>query len=187
MINTENKEKESIVVSSAIPADAEGIAHVIATTWLSTYPNKEHGITLEDIKERMKTRQSSEEIEKTRQRIIEGKPNQKTFVTRSGKNVIGFCSVIKEPEFNQLKAIYILPEYQGQGAGQKLWTQVLDFFNDNKNKIIVQVATYNQQAINFYKKLGFKETGKNFSDERFRMKSGSIIPETELVIERDEK
>ena len=185
MKDVENKEKPIISVSQATPEDAEGIAHVVATTWLSTYPNEEHRITEEDIKERVKSRQSPEEIKKTRQRIIEGKPNQKTFVARQGENVIGFCGVIKEPEFNQLKAIYILPEYQGQGAGQKLWAQVMDFFSDNKNKIIVQVATYNQQAIDFYKKLGFKETGKNFSDERFRMKSGSIIPETELVIERE--
>lgn len=185
MTNPENKEKEPIVVSLAIPADAEGIAHVVVTTWLSTYPNEELGISKEDIQERTKSRQTPEEIEKTRQRITEGKTNQKTFVAKQGENVIGFCSVTKEPEFNQLKAIYILPEYQGQGVGQKLWTQVLDFFNDNKNKIIVQVATYNQQAIDFYKRLGFKETGKNFSDERFRMKSGSIIPETELVIERE--
>ena len=67
-----------------------------------------------------------------------------------------------------------------------MWQQVLAEVEDNKNKIIVQVATYNTKAIEFYKKLGFKETGKNFSDERFRMKSGSIIPETELVIERSE-
>ena len=49
------------------------------------------------------------------------------------------------------------------------------------------MATYNQKAIDFYKKLGFEETGKNFSQERFRMKSGSIIPETELCIERNDK
>jgi len=185
MKNMTTPEKEPIIVSSAIPADAEAIAHVVSTTWLSTYPNEELGITKEDIEERVKNRQSPEELEKTRRRIVEGKPNQKAFVAKELETVVGFCSVIKEPEFNQLKAIYILPEYQGQGVGQKLWAQTLEFFSDNKNKIIVQVATYNQQAIGFYKKLGFRETGKLFSDERFRMKSGSIIPETELVIERE--
>ncbi len=187
MTNVENKEKPIISVSQATPEDAEGIAHVAATTWLATYPSEEHGITLDDIQERVKTRQSPEEVEKARQRIIESKAGQKTFVAKDSEKVVGFCSVRKEPEFNQLKAIYVLPEYQGRGVGQKLWVQTLEFFSDNKNEIIVQVATYNRQAIDFYKKLGFKETGKSFSDERFRMKSGSIIPETELVMDRKGK
>ena len=186
-MNIENKDKEPIVTCPAIPADAEGIAHVVETTWLSTYPNEEYKITEEDINEILKNRKSPEEIEKTRQNIIEEKPDQKIFVAKQGEDIIGFCNAIKKPDFNQLKAIYVLPEYQGQCIGQKLWDQVFTFFNDNNNKIIVHVATYNQKAIDFYKKLGFEETGKNFSQERFRMKSGSIIPETELCIERNDK
>jgi hypothetical protein len=46
----------------------------------------------------------------------------------------------------------------------------------------VEVATYNSNAIAFYKKLGFIETGRRFTNEKTRMKSGSIIPEMEMVI-----
>ena len=173
-----------IVVTLATPSDAEGINRGAHDAWLVTYPNKEAGITKEDVEDKVKDRLSPEEIEKKRLKLTEGNTNNKTFVAREGEQVVGFCTIYKDPEYNQLKAIYISPSLQGRGIGQKLWQQVLAEIRDNKNKIIVQVATYNTQAIEFYKKLGFKETGKNFSDERFRMKSGSIIPETELVIER---
>lgn len=48
--------------------------------------------------------------------------------------------------------------------------------------IIVHVAIYNTKAIEFYKKVGFIETEKEFSDERFKAQSGVTIPEIELVI-----
>ena len=178
--NTENL----ISVAVADPSDAEAINRVAYEAWLVTYPNEEVGITKEDIEDKVKDRLSLEEIEKKRLKLAENNPNIKTFVAKELDQVVGFCTLLKEPEYNQLKTIYILPSFQGKGIGQKLWGRVLSEVGDNKNKIIVHVASYNQQAIRFYKKLGFEETGKKFSDERFRMKSGSIIPETELVIER---
>lgn len=49
--------------------------------------------------------------------------------------------------------------------------------------IIVQVATYNAQAIDFYKKLGFIDYGKRFTEEKHRMPiSGRLILEMELII-----
>ena len=48
--------------------------------------------------------------------------------------------------------------------------------------MIVHVASYNERAINFYKKLGFQSTGKIFLDERFKLRNGAIIPELEMII-----
>ena len=67
-----------------------------------------------------------------------------------------------------------------------LWASAQKHFDADKDTI-VQVVTYNANAIGFYKKLGFQETGKKIMDERFRMKSGAITPETELVIKAEIK
>ncbi len=78
--------------------------------------------------------------------------------------------------------LYILPEYQGKGVGKMFWGECVKYFDNNK-KIIVQVATYNTGAIKFYEKLGFKDNGKRFSEERLRMPiSRVLIPEMEMEV-----
>jgi len=63
-----------------------------------------------------------------------------------------------------------------------MWERVKEFFGNEKDAI-VEVATYNDQAINFYKKLGFVDTGKRFSQENHKMPiSGAYIPEMRMII-----
>ncbi len=155
---------------------------VFYKTWLATYPNVEHGITTADVEEFYKDRHNPEKIQKRIQGLKNLPENMCYLVARDGDRVIGACRATKEKDFNQLKAIYILPEYQGQGIGKMFWQELLKFF-DLKNKIIVQVATYNKQAIGFYEKLGFVDNGKRFTEERHKMPvSGAVIPEMEMEI-----
>jgi len=91
------------------------------------------------------------------------------------------CRFLNKEDFNQLQAIYVLPTYQHKGVGKALWNTASKFINPDK-KTIVQVADYNEKAIKFYEKLGFVDTGKRFSDKKFTMKSGAIIPEMEMVL-----
>jgi ribosomal protein S18 acetylase RimI-like enzyme len=66
-------------------------------------------------------------------------------------------------------------------VGTAIWHEAAKFIDPTKDTFL-EVADYNENAINFYKKLGFEDTGKRITDERFRMKSGSIIPEMEMVL-----
>lgn len=93
------------------------------------------------------------------------------------------CNGLKNKDYNELSAIYVLPKYQRLGLGYALWEEVKKFFSTEKN-IIVHVASYNKKAINFYEKLGFIKTGKIFSDEKHKMRNKAIIPETEMIIKR---
>ncbi|MFZ2522424.1 MAG: hypothetical protein WAX44_00605 [Minisyncoccia bacterium] len=36
-------------------------------------------------------------------------------------------------------------------------------------------------------KLGFVDTGRRFNDERFRMRSGAILPEMEMIKKHERK
>jgi ribosomal protein S18 acetylase RimI-like enzyme len=170
-----------IQIVDADPLDAEGITTVYYKTWLATYPNKEIGITREDIEESYKDSFTEENIQKHKARIANGNENEKRLVAKEGDRVVGVARMIRNENNNQLQTIYVLPEFQGKGIGKMLWAEAKSFCDPAKD-IIVQVATYNQNAIEFYKKLGFVDTGKRWSDDKWKMKSGATIPEMELVL-----
>jgi ribosomal protein S18 acetylase RimI-like enzyme len=184
-MSREHKEADpKIEIAPADPKDVRGMAEVYRTTWLATYPNKEAGITVDDIEDVFKDSFTEEALAKRAERIRHPKEGYVFLVAKDGDKVIGVCSVIKHPDKNQLASIYVLPEYQGRGVGSLFWAEAQKHFDADKDTI-VQVVTYNANAIGFYKKLGFQETGKKIMDERFRMKSGAITPETELVIKAE--
>lgn len=74
----------------------------------------------------------------------------------------------------------MLPEFQGLGIGKMLWKKANEFL-DPKKDTFVQVADYTENAINFYKKIGFVETGKRIENESQKFKSGAVISQIEMV------
>jgi ribosomal protein S18 acetylase RimI-like enzyme len=179
-MNTENN-LNNIVTTPPSPEDVLGIINVFYKTWLATYPNEELGITIEDIEHKYKDRLSEENVAKRAKRIAEPPVNEQLLVAKINNKVIGVCRGIIHENANQLQAIYILPEYQGKGIGGLLWQEINKFFDLNKHTI-VEVASYNQNAINFYTKLGFKDTGESFNDEGLKMKNGAVIPQIRMIL-----
>ena len=169
----------NIKIEEAKPEHVEGMQEVFYRTWLDTYPNAEAGITVEDVEERFKGKNSEERLTKRRADILNHEPNKKYFVALDGQKVAGLCRVEKDEKENRLNAIYVLPGYQGQGIGMMLWNEIRSFFDPEKD-IHLSVVEYNQKAINFYSRLGFLDTGRRHTDEWMRMSSGAIIPETEM-------
>lgn len=171
-----------ITIQRPLPKDVLGIQKVFYETWLATYQNKEVGVTEEDIEEKFKNRFSQEAIQKRTDEILNITGQQLFLVAKDGDGVIGLCQAEKRESDNRLWATYVLPSCQRKGVGMMFWEELKKFFGD-KNDTIVHVAFYNVQAINFYKKLGFIETGKSFTEERYKMPiSGTIIPEIELIL-----
>jgi ribosomal protein S18 acetylase RimI-like enzyme len=170
-----------IIIGKPNIDDIEEIQEVFYKTWLATYPNDEIGITSDDIEEKFKDRLTEQSIQKRSDDIFDNSEKKLYLVAKDGLTVVGVCKAIKDENGGQLQAIYVLPDYQEKGIGRMLWAGVERFFDDNKD-IVVQVATYNAQAINFYKKLGFVDTGKRFVDKHKMPVSGKFIPEMELVI-----
>jgi ribosomal protein S18 acetylase RimI-like enzyme len=175
--------EQKIRIENAVPSDAEQITTVYYKTWLDTYPNEEIGITREDIEDSYKDSFTEESIQKNKARIAHGNKNEKRLVAKDGDHVVGVARMIRNENNNQLQTIYVLPEFQRKGIGMMLWNVAKDFCDPTKD-ILVQVATYNQKAIEFYKKLGFVDTGKRWNDDKWKMKSGATIPEMELIIKK---
>ncbi len=186
MNNLEDKQRNmDIKIRPIRPEDAFSVSEVFYKTWLQTYPNKDLRITKKDIQEKFKDYLNEESINKFKEAILNLNRDHSVWVAEYKTKTIGVCRVIKRKDFNQLQAIYVLPEYQNQGIGKKLWDVTLDFFNDYKD-IVVHVVTYNKQAISFYQKLGFKDTGKRFTEERHKIRN-VYLPEMEMVFRKNKK
>jgi len=168
--------EEDIVISKAEVGDEVGIAYVAKETWLVTYPNEKLGITKADILS--KDFDSAEKLARWVETIKEnGLKNRYIICAKNNGKVIGFCAAGKEENYNEVRALYLLPQWHKKGIGKKLVENVLQWLGKDK-KIILKVAEYNENAIGFYKKCGFVENGNK--DRTRTLPSGKIIPEIEM-------
>jgi len=173
MDNKNNK----IIITNPVKGDEKQIVLVHKETWLSTYPNEKYGISREDIL--LKDFDSDEKLNNWKKIIKNnGKNDVYLCVAKNKDKIIGFCQVSKGKKHNELKTIYILPEYQKMGVGKKLIEKGLEWLGKNKD-IIVEVVEYNEKAIKFYEKYSFVKTGV-VSDCKFP--NGKTMPEIQLIL-----
>jgi ribosomal protein S18 acetylase RimI-like enzyme len=171
--------RTTVEITTAALEDVVGIQDVLYRTWLATYPSEMFGINVDDIEEMYKDRNSEETLAKRREQV--SRPQETTLVAKEKDKVVGLCRIIKRKDKSVMEAIYILPEYQRLGIGSSVWREAQKLL-DPKKDVVVQVATYNTDAIEFYKRRGFRDTGKRWAEEKFRLKSGAVIPAMEMII-----
>ena len=169
---------DNITIEIGTPQDSLGITIVRRETWLSTYPNKEVGITREDIENKLNLRTIDEDVKRLNERISNDS-SSRAFVAKNGEKIIGFILVVKGKVQNKVRAFYILSEFQGQGIGGRLMNKALEWLGNDKD-LALEVADYNMQAINFYKKFGFVENGVA-SSPAAKLSDGKEIPEIIMV------
>ena len=154
-----------IQIREAQKQDAEEIQKLYYKVWLETYVDESLSITKESLINRFSKLTSKESIQWLSD-FLESKipSNHKYLVAKHENKIVGVVYLEKEEDHNRIQGIYILPEYQNQGLGKRFWDMAISFFGKN-NPIVLDVAEYNQKAINFYIKLGFIDTGKRFLEE----------------------
>ncbi|MFP4539640.1 MAG: GNAT family N-acetyltransferase [Candidatus Paceibacterota bacterium] len=185
LIKKEGKNAK-VKIDKADPGDVYEIANVFYRTWLNTYPNEEYGILVDDIEDRFQNAFSQEKLNKRAEAIANSPDTQMMLVARAGDQVVGLIDVKKDLEKNELRAMYVLPEYQGLGLGKALWSKAKKHFDKDKDTVL-SVALYNKAAINFYKKIGFQETYEISYPEGFKMKSGAVIPVTKMIMRKNSR
>lgn len=106
-----------------------------------------------------------------------------SFVAVVDNKIIGFCSYLSEcRDFVSIKpsseivALYVLKSHQGFGIGKELVKSVINELS-NKN-LVLYVLDGNNQAINFYKHLGFSFTDISMEQQI----PGGVIKELEMVL-----
>ena len=163
------------IITRAVIEDAEGILNVQKSTWVCTYPNPGLGITYEDIK----TKADLFKAAVWRKNIEETGVKSAIFVAKIDGKIVGFSGAMHEDAQDRITAIYVLPDNHKKGVGSSLMNAALDFLK-SKRPIVVEVVSYNEKAIRFYEKFGFKKH-KELEDELGKLPSGKIMPEIEMI------
>jgi ribosomal protein S18 acetylase RimI-like enzyme len=164
-----------VEIVDATAQDAEQIAALRKKTWFDTYPNEEYNITREDIA--AKDFDSDKKIQQLRDYIEESDASSKTWVAKEDGGVVGYCTSTKYGQ-HEIRAIYVLPDKQGLGIGKKLMETALQWLGDTHD-VYLYVASYSEESIAFYKKLGFEVSDKP-TPEGYAV-NGKPIPLTTMV------
>lgn len=104
--------------------------------------------------------------------------NEQIGENSNQKKVVGFVRFFKnEEDLNEIKAIYVEPIFVGLGFGTDLMIFAIEKLGFEQNWT-VKVASYNQNAIEFYQKFGFKITKKC---ENYQLTGEKSIPLIQMI------
>ncbi|MEM3539255.1 MAG: ribosomal protein S18-alanine N-acetyltransferase [Nitrososphaerales archaeon] len=81
------------------------------------------------------------------------------YVAEENNQILGYVISSVRENKGTLVSIAVLPEYRRKGIGSKLMEESLNYLSKKVDHVELQVRVSNFEAINFYKKFGFKETG----------------------------
>jgi GNAT superfamily N-acetyltransferase len=91
----------------------------------------------------------------------------KGWVCESEQRLLGFA--IADLTGNNIRALFVRPEYEKRGIGRKLHETMLDwYFSQTREKVWLGTAP-NTRAAEFYRRAGWFEKGLNGKEIRFEM------------------
>lgn len=149
-ITPKNLNLKNLKIRQAKLSDIDKIIDINDNCWVETYPNPEIGLTKEDIQKNRVNKDLIEFRKNDWSKSIQQNP-EKTLILEVDSALVGYCVFDKEC----ILAFYMNPNFQSQGLGSYLMQEVLQKV-ENKQNFYVKAASYNQKAINFYKKHGFE-------------------------------
>jgi len=142
--------------------DAEAMNNVIKSSWYATYITPEIGVTKEDI-DMMYVQSGKGQIEAFRKRAELPKKDDITLVAKDGDRVVGIIRLVVLGDYVQIRTMYVHPECTGKGIGTMLWNDVQKYIPSDKD--IVVFPAKHTKSIDWYKKMGFVETGEEKLDD----------------------
>lgn len=99
-------------------------------------------------------------FEKRRESLLKDDIKINIVLARNEENNIniGYCIATKNNEgIGEIQSIFIDGNFRGYNIGQKLIEESLSFLErENAEKILIGVASGNEEVISFYEKFGFK-------------------------------
>jgi GNAT superfamily N-acetyltransferase len=170
-----------ITITFSKPTDAEGMNEVIKTSWYATYVNTEIGVTKEDI-DTMYAQSEKQQIDTFRKRAESPKEDDITLVAKEDDKVIGIIRLIILDDHIRIRTFYVRPEFTGKGIGTRLWNEAQKYLPSDKN-IIAFPAEYTK-SIDWYKKIGFVETGEKKIDDEAMPISGVHLKTIKMQLTR---
>lgn len=174
-----------IEVARALPDDAEIICDIRDRAWIDAYPNSKLGITAKDIEINAKGLHGEfvpKRIAWFKDKLAKNDENWICYTAQIDNVAVGFVIASNEDDGRKfINSIYIEPDFQGKGLGKTLMQQVLDWLGDDED-IYLEVLSYNQNAINFYKQFGFEQTDTTVPEEPNLPAFIKSLPQIEMIL-----
>jgi len=162
-----------IVVEKATINDIPIIQDIAHATWPSTFEEILSKQQIEYMLEMMYSTESLIEQIETKKHLF--------FLAKENKSPLGFVSVELNYQ-NELKSkihkIYMLPKAQGKGIGKILMQKAEELAQENNQKSITLNVNRFNKALNFYEKLGYK----NSKTENIQIGNGYLMED--FVLEK---
>lgn len=156
---------KTITIREIQKQDIPKVLEIFRSVWEEAYPDAERGITLEDVREKT-SRFTSLQI------------SSGMFVAIMEDQIVGIA-VGKKGTPNYIRSMYVTE--RSQGVGSAMMDTLKRFFH--QGTIVLTVAAYNKQAIEFYEKHGFRKTHGGTQSAMNTLPGGKIIPEIEMSYE----
>lgn len=152
--------------------DAEQKGFVHYTSWLETYT----GLMPQEFLDKLKLENWIKNARKY---------PQNTIVAVVENNIVGFVVYLEDSNdiasikpSSEIVALYVLKKYQKKGIGYALMQEALK--RVTKDTIILFVLEGNNNAINFYRRMGFEFTGHKI----IRPVPGGELVQPEMALHR---
>lgn len=138
--------------------DIPSLRAMQAASWRATYPNDAAGVTTDWVLRRTALWVTSEGYEKSRQHFKDVLNNQhhQHLVAVVQDKVVGLVHASKIGGKHSLEALYVDSHYYGSGVAQQLMDRAMEWLG-GAMPVSLEVASYNQRAIRYYEKNGFKK------------------------------
>jgi ribosomal protein S18 acetylase RimI-like enzyme len=167
-----------ITISKPTPEDAEGMNEVIKMSWYDTYIKPEIGVTKKDI-DLMYANSEAKQIEVFRNRASNPKDGDITLVAKENDKVVGVIRLVINPDHVRVRTIYVHPDYSGKGIGTNLWNEVQKYLPEKLSVIAYPVKQ--TRSVDWYKKIGFVDTGEEYVEEEKMLDSGIQLKQTKMI------
>lgn len=148
----------NVVISRTTIEDVPGFRRVQAMGWNDAYPNEAAGVSAELVKEYTDSWLTPEALEQSNDYIqpkIDDPEHYFLYVAKIDGVVVGMSHGYKDETLQKFEALYVHKDYHKQGIGHALLEQVLSHM-DPARDIELSVVSYNNRAIRFYEKHGFR-------------------------------
>jgi ribosomal protein S18 acetylase RimI-like enzyme len=182
---TSEFDQYALSIERAVPEDAEVINSIRDQARLQTYPNAEHGITAEDMQLIIQGQQGEfvpRRVAYYRQQIIDGADSTlAVYVAKINGEIVGFTHPQKDEKGRlMIGDMFVAPAAQGKGVGGHLMEKALDVLGRDHD-IYLEVVSYNQNAISFYRRFGFEKTDAEVPKEAGRPTYLKSLPQIEMI------
>ncbi|MDO8335279.1 MAG: GNAT family N-acetyltransferase [Candidatus Saccharibacteria bacterium] len=182
-----NQDNQTISIKSATPDEAEIICDIRDRAWIDAYPNPELGISPRDIEINAKGLHGEfvpKRIAWFKGKLAKNDENWICYTAQINNVTVGFVIASTEDDGKKfINSIYIEPNFQGKGLGTMLMKKALDWLGSEKG-IYLEVLSYNQNAIDFYKRFGFEKTDTVVPQEEGAPDYIKSLPQIEMVLKR---